>query len=184
MGKTILKPNPKFPISLCETNGLPNPLGLGHRVASRMASHTLSTISYCTSQSCHRNATNTDFFSSSSTLLRRPKPHNLTSSFTGRRLSIRPSSSQRFVSKHRPAIATVLLSLPTLYVQMLWTCAYKLMCMYVCVRACLDVLFIGLAGVIRGNDLFALFSRKPERASSDKTPKWVNFKFVFACVCL
>ncbi|XP_041007445.1 ATP-dependent Clp protease ATP-binding subunit CLPT1, chloroplastic [Juglans microcarpa x Juglans regia] len=97
-----------------------------------MASHTLSglpIILYCNSQSCHRNAPDTDSSSSSSssTLLRRPKHDNLTTPFTGRKLSIRSSSSQRFVSKHRSAIATVLLSLPTL---------------------------------------------KPERASSDKTPKW------------
>ncbi|KAB1208162.1 hypothetical protein CJ030_MR6G019793 [Morella rubra] len=78
-----------------------------------MASHTLSALlklSNCTPQCCHRNATD----SSSPTLLRRLNHNDLATSFIGRKLSIRHSSSKRLVSKHRPAIATVLFSLPTL----------------------------------------------------------------------
>ncbi|XP_062150499.1 ATP-dependent Clp protease ATP-binding subunit CLPT1, chloroplastic [Alnus glutinosa] len=69
-----------------------------------MASCTLSSLPIIS------NPTN----SSSPTLPWRLNPHNLATSLFGRKLSIRPSSSRRFVSKHRPAIATVLSSLPTL----------------------------------------------------------------------
>lgn len=98
-----------------------------------MASHTLSALpispSTSQSQSSHRLTSHSSSSSSSSlTLPIRLNPHeNLTSSLIGTKLSIRPSTSKSFVSKHRPAIATVLFSLPT---------------------------------------------RKPERASSEKTPKW------------
>lgn len=109
--------------------------------------------------------------SSSPTLPWRLNPHSLATSLFGRKLSIRLSTSRRFVSKHQPAIATVLSSLPTLYVKVLSICMLR---MYMW-----DVLLLGLGRY----DLFAyFFSRKPERASSEKTPKWVNFNFVCASV--
>lgn len=78
-----------------------------------MASHTLSAvvIPLPTSQPSHGNQTAS---SSSSPLLPwRLNPTNLSASFVGRRLAIRPSNLSNLASKRRPAIATVLFSLPT-----------------------------------------------------------------------
>ncbi|PON59972.1 Clp, N-terminal [Trema orientale] len=71
-----------------------------------MASHTLSAIVVVpssTSQSSH----------GSYSLPRRLNPCDLSTSFAGRQLSIRPSNLRHLATKHRPAIATVLFSLPT-----------------------------------------------------------------------
>jgi hypothetical protein len=126
-----------------------------------MASCTLSALPIIS------NPTN----SSSPTLPWRLNPHNLATSLFGRKLSIRPSSSRRFVSKHRPAIATVLSSLPTLYVQ--W---FQCVC-YVCMRGICS--FLALVEMIYlllfpGNQR-GLLLRKPQC-------EWISILYVLPCV--
>ncbi|KAL5570034.1 hypothetical protein UlMin_026609 [Ulmus minor] len=75
-----------------------------------MASNSLSAIviSLSSSQSSHGS-----FTSSSPFLPWRLNPYNHSTSFIGQNLSIRPPNLRHLALKHRPAIATVLLSLPT-----------------------------------------------------------------------
>ncbi|XP_015877854.3 ATP-dependent Clp protease ATP-binding subunit CLPT1, chloroplastic [Ziziphus jujuba] len=83
---------------------------LGFLWATNMASHTLSAlpITSSISQTSHGNCG-----ASSAILPWRLNLHNLSSSFVGCKLKIGPSSSSHLASKHRPAVATVLFSLPT-----------------------------------------------------------------------
>ncbi|XP_062073304.1 ATP-dependent Clp protease ATP-binding subunit CLPT1, chloroplastic [Humulus lupulus] len=77
-----------------------------------MASHTLSAIVVVPSSTSQTSSWN-HYRASCPLLSWRLSRFYLSTSFVGRQLSIRPSNLMHLATKHRPAIATVLFSLPT-----------------------------------------------------------------------
>lgn len=77
-----------------------------------MASYTLSAIIVAPSSTSQSSFVNNSV-ASPSFLQWRLNPYDLSTSFFGRQLSIRPSNLRHLATKHRPAVATVLFSLPT-----------------------------------------------------------------------